>query len=85
MIGGNGAAIVLAGTMVPVSTDVRSRWLAGRLAAAGDGSLLLVTILAVWLVRNHPADKGLEPLGNVNAASSQQLPREQKAGRRYSC
>jgi MFS family permease len=79
MIGGNGAAIVLAGTMVPFLNRTfgadgwRYGWLLLGMVA------LLVTILAVWLVRNHPADKGLEPLGRATPSSADQLvPRNQK-------
>ncbi|MGB9080715.1 MAG: YbfB/YjiJ family MFS transporter [Desulfuromonadaceae bacterium] len=79
MIGGNGAAIVLAGVLVPFlnrSFGVdgwRMGWLLLAIIA------LIVTILAAWLVRNHPADMGLKPLGRaVPTSSSQLIPRERK-------
>jgi MFS family permease len=73
MIGGNGAAIVLAGILVPALNRIfgTNGWRAGWLLLAIIA--LLVTILAVWLVRNHPADKGLEPLGTASPPSSDQL------------
>ena len=79
MIGGNGAAIMLAGVLVPYlnrtfgSNGWRIGWLLLALIA------LLVTMAAAWLVRNYPADKGLEPLGRAAAFSpDQQISREQK-------
>jgi MFS family permease len=79
MIGGNGAAIMLAGVAVPL-LNVRfgsNGWRIGWLLLAGTA--LLVTITATWLIRNYPADKGLEPLGRVTPLSPAQLvPREQR-------
>jgi len=79
MIGGNGAAIVLAGIMVPLLNRMfgANGWRYGWLLLATVA--LVVTILAVWLVRNHPSDKGLEPLGRATPPSPGQLvPCEQK-------
>jgi MFS family permease len=79
MIGGNGAAIVLAGILVPAlnrNFGVNG-WRAGWLLLAIIA--LLVTILAAWLVRNHPSEKGLEPLGRATPPSPDQLlPREHR-------
>ena len=78
MIGGNGAAIVLAGVMVPFlnRTFGANGWRAGWLTLAVIS--LLVTVLAVWLVRNYPSDMGLEPLGRAMPPSPDQLvPRTQ--------
>jgi len=79
MIGGNGAAIVLAGILVPLlnrsfgANGWRAGWLLLGIVA------LTVTILAVWLVRNHPSEKGLEPLGRARPTSPDHfVPREQK-------
>ena len=77
MIGGNGAAIVLAGMLVPLlnRTFGVNGWRAGWLLLAIIA--LLVTVLATWLVRNHPTDMGLEPLGKSTHPSPDQLvPRE---------
>src|SRR6185369_8644811 len=52
-------------------------WRAGWLLLAIIA--LVVTVLATWLVRNHPADMGLEPLGRATPPSPDQLiPREHK-------
>ena len=78
MIGGNGAAIVFAGVMVPLlnRTFGENGWRAGWLTLAIIS--LLVAILAVLLVRNLPSDKGLDPLGRATPPSPEQLvPRTQ--------
>ncbi len=79
VIGGNGAAIVLAGIVVPAlnhsfgADGWRASWLLLGILA------LIVTLLAAWLVRNHPSEMGLEPLGRVTPPSPDQLiPREKK-------
>lgn len=79
MIGGNGAAIVLAGILVPLLNRSfgANGWRAGWLLLAICA--LLVTLLAAWLVRNHPSDMGLEPLGRATPPSPDQLvPREHR-------
>jgi MFS family permease len=79
MIGGNGAAIVLAGILVPHLNRSfgADGWRAGWLLLAIIA--LLVTALALWLVRNHPAEMGLEPLGKATPPSPDQLvPREHR-------
>jgi len=79
MIGGNGAAIVLAGVLVPQLNRSfgADGWRAGWLLLAICA--LLVTCLAAWLVRNHPSEMGLEPLGRATPPSPDQLlPREHR-------
>jgi MFS family permease len=79
MIGGNGAAIMLAGYLVPLlnRTFGADGWRAGWLLLSAIA--LLVTFLSAWLVRNHPEDMGLEPLGTATPPSPDQLvPREQR-------
>ena len=73
IIGGNGAAIVLAGVLVPLlnRTFGANGWRAGWLLLGIIA--LFVTILAAWLVRNHPSDMGLEPLGKAPPPPSEQL------------
>jgi len=79
MIGGNGAAIVLAGVLVPhlnLSFGING-WRAGWLLLAIIA--LLVTIMAAWLVCNHPSEMGLEPLGRPIPPSPNLLvPREHR-------
>jgi MFS family permease len=79
MIGGNGAAIVLAGMLVPVLNRSfgADGWRAGWLLLATIA--LIVTFLATWLVRNHPSELGLEPLGTATRPAAEQLiPREHR-------
>jgi MFS family permease len=79
MIGGNGAAIVLAGVLVPLLNRSfgANGWRAGWLLLALTA--LLVTVLAAWLVRNHPSEKGLEAIGRATPPSPDQLlPRERR-------
>jgi MFS family permease len=79
MIGGNGAAIVLAGMLVPLLNRSfgANGWRAGWLLLAMIA--LLVTVLATRLVRNHPSEMGLEPLGRARPPSPDQLvPREHR-------
>lgn len=77
MIGGNGAAIVLAGVLVPFlnHTYGGNGWRAGWLILAALS--LIVTLLAARLVRNSPAELGLEPLGSAQPPSPElRIPRE---------
>jgi len=66
MIVGNGCAIMLAGTLVPVINRAfgvdgwRYAWL--MIAAV----TLLVGVLVAMLVRNDPSDIGLEPIGTID-------------------
>jgi MFS family permease len=79
MIGGNGAAIMLAGVLVPLLNRSfgADGWRAGWLLLATIA--LLVMFLTVWLVRNHPSEMGLEPLGTATPPSPDQLvPRERQ-------
>ncbi len=79
IVGGSGAAIVLAGMLVPLlnrsfgEDGWRASWLLLGIIA------LIVTILATWLVRNHPSEKGLEPHGRATSPpAGQSTSREQK-------
>lgn len=79
MIGGNGAAIVLAGMLVPLLNRSfgADGWRAGWLLLAAIA--LLVTVLTARLLRNHPSEMGLEPLGRATPPSPDQLvPREHR-------
>lgn len=65
VIGGNGAAIIFAGMLIPALNRVggsegwRSGWLVLGLIS------LLVTVVAGLLLRNSPDELGLEPVGAV--------------------
>jgi MFS family permease len=79
MIGGNGAAIVLAGVLVPLLNRSfgANGWRAGWLLLGFIA--LLVTILSACLVRNSPADVGLEPLGRpLPPPTVQMIPTERR-------
>ncbi|MCM2359161.1 MAG: YbfB/YjiJ family MFS transporter [Geobacteraceae bacterium] len=79
VIGGNGAAIIFAGFVVPLlnrwhgATGWRSGWLILSLIS------LAVAACAALLLRNHPSEVGLEPVGLPRPVSPDQLkPREQR-------
>ena len=79
MIAGNGAAIMLAGFLVPYlnRTFGGDGWRAGWLLLGGTA--LAVCMLAAWLVRDRPADLGLKPLGrSLPPAPEQLIPRESR-------
>ncbi|EGB15125.1 major facilitator superfamily MFS_1 [Pseudodesulfovibrio mercurii] len=70
MVSGNGVAIIFAGLFIPWVNQGsggegwRIGWLVLGLMAVA------VAVLAGWLLRNHPRDKGLEPLGGAAPASA---------------
>jgi sugar phosphate permease len=80
MIAGNGAAIMLAGFMVPYlnrsfgGNGWRAAWMLLGIIA------LLVGILVAWLVRDHPSDAGLKPLGRSQPLSPEQLISHEQRG-----
>jgi MFS family permease len=73
IIGGNGAGIVLAGYLIPFLNRVAGAdgWRTGWLVLGG--LCLAVAAAAALLVRNHPADLGLEPLGRPLPGTEEQL------------
>ncbi|HEX9873027.1 MAG TPA: YbfB/YjiJ family MFS transporter [Deferrimonas sp.] len=77
MVMGNGAAIIFSGLLIPVlnRTFGDAGWRSGWLVL---GVLtFLIAVLAACLLRNDPADLGLEPLGRREALSPQaMIPRE---------
>jgi MFS family permease len=79
VIGGNGVAIIFAGFLIPLlnrsygANGWRSGWLALGLIS------LAVTGCAAFLLRNHPSDLGLEPVGRAVSVPVDQLkPREHR-------
>lgn len=69
VIGGNGAAIIFAGFLIPLLNRLfgadgwRSGWLVLGLIT------MAVSVCAALLLRNHPSDLGLEPVGRPVPAS----------------
>ncbi|HZV81622.1 MAG TPA: YbfB/YjiJ family MFS transporter [Geobacteraceae bacterium] len=77
VIGGNGAAIIAAGYVVPLLNNAfgADGWRHGWLLLGGV--TLLIALIAAFLLRNHPADMGLEPIGRAQPVGAEQLvPRE---------
>lgn len=73
VIGGNGAGIILAGFLVPLLNRLygvngwRSGWwVLGSICLAAAG-------VAALLLRNHPRELGLEPVGRPLATATEQL------------
>ncbi|PLY00547.1 MAG: MFS transporter [Desulfuromonas sp.] len=73
MIMGNGSAIVFAGYAVPLLSELQggAGWRSGWLMI-GMISLLIAVIVG-FLLRNDPADLGLEPVGQVEPINEQEL------------
>ncbi len=73
VIGGNGAAIVFAGVLIPMlnrhwgADGWRAGWLMIGLIS------LAIAACAGLLLRNHPSDLGLEPVGRPVPVSTDQL------------
>ncbi len=79
-LSGNGAGIVLAGFLIPRlnqsfgPTGWRVSWLCLGLIC------LAVAVCAGVLLRNNPAEMGLEPIGTADSCSQQQLIGKQGSG-----
>jgi MFS family permease len=80
VIGGNGAGIILAGVLIPFlnrvygSSGWRSGWLVIGLLC------LMVAGIAGLLLRNHPDDLGLEPVGKPVAPAEGQFISHERRG-----
>ncbi|XXJ18281.1 MFS transporter [Desulfovibrio caledoniensis] len=80
MVAGNGVAIIFAGLFIPWvnlgsgGQGWRTGWLVLGLVA------LAVAALAGWLLRNHPRDKGIAPLGRAKADTAPRRARQSPAG-----
>ncbi|WP_298036367.1 MFS transporter [uncultured Desulfuromonas sp.] len=74
MVTGNGLAIIFAGALVPVlnrglgGDGWRTSWLVLGLISLG------IAIAAAFLLRNDPAELGLEPLGDRRPIPPEQIP-----------
>jgi MFS family permease len=79
VIGGNGAAIVFAGFLVPKLNFIydAAGW---RVSWLIFGLIVLAIALAAWLLlRNSPAEMGLEPVGEpVSFSTEQYQPKERR-------
>lgn len=77
MVAGNGVGIILSGFLIPYLNDALGAdgWRAGWLIL---GAIILLLALVVGLLlRNDPADLGLEPVGRMQAPREAELiPRE---------
>ena len=79
VIGGNGAAIICAGFVIPLlgAAYGADGWRHGWQLLGGV--TLLIALVAALLLRNHPSDMGLEPVGRPQPVGEEQLvPRETK-------
>ena len=77
MVAGNGVGIILSGFLIPWLNDVLGAdgWRAGWLILGG--LILLLALVVGLLLRNDPADLGLEPVGRLQAPREAELiPRE---------
>lgn len=80
VIGGNGAGIILAGFLVPQlnrlygSEGWRSGWLVLGLIC------LAVAVCAALLLRNHPGELGLDPVGRPLPPAESQLKSRERRG-----
>lgn len=79
VVGGMGAAIVLAGVLVPFlnkSFGVDGWRVGWQMLSA---FCLVIMLIAAWLVRNQPSDIGLKPFGQLPVIAYEQLiPQERK-------
>ncbi len=70
IIAGNGLAIILAGQIVPILNSMygwRSSWILLAIVS------LLAAVVALLVVRNDPAELGLEPYGQVEAVTQKEM------------
>ena len=80
VIGGNGAAIIVAGFLIPLlnrhwgADGWRSGWMMIGLVS------LAIALIAGLLLRNHPSELGLEPVGRPLPASPDQLVPHERRG-----
>lgn len=80
VIGGNGAAIIFAGFLIPLLNRLYGAegWRAGWLVLGLIS--LAITVCAALLLRNHPSDLGLEPVGRPLPPCDDQLLHRDRRG-----
>lgn len=73
MIAGNGSAIMFAGFLIPLLNQSfgEDGWRVGWLTLGGIAAA--ISLLAAWLMRNDPAELGLEPVGQVEEAAGEEV------------
>ncbi len=73
MVAGNGVGIILSGFLIPYLNDALGAdgWRAGWLILGG--LILLLALVVGLLLRNDPADLGLEPVGRIQAPRETEL------------
>lgn len=82
MISGNGIAIVFAGFFVPfINTTIGSEgWRTGWVVMGGLS--VLIAVIAGFLLRNNPAEKGFEPVGRSSKPAASTKPEKRKTVRK---
>jgi MFS family permease len=78
LVGGSGFAIAVTGWLIPFINGVvpENGW---RYSWASLGIItLLIALLAFLFIRNHPRDKGLEPMGGTEPPAQQKIQAEGK-------
>lgn len=80
MIAGNGSAIMFAGFLIPLLNQNFGvdGWRAGWLTLGG--MVAGISLLAAWLMRNDPAELGLEPVGQIEVVAGDGVPAAEPAG-----
>ena len=83
MLSGNGVAIVLTGILIPwINTSLGAQgWRTGWLTVGAIS--MCIAGLAAYLLRNHPSEKGLLPLGSADEtiAHASKAPTPKKNGK----
>jgi len=79
MVIGNGSAIIFAGLLIPWLNQLYGvqGWRVSWLLLAGI--TVTIAVLIVWLVRNDPAQLGLEPIGRKTSFPEAELSRQEPA------
>lgn len=67
LVGGSGLAIAVTGWLIPLLNEINpeSGWRYGWLVLGGV--ILVIGALSALFIRNHPGEKGIGPMGGVDA------------------